>query len=391
MLQVGMTIDRHVSHLSDAQLLTEVKRLAAAERHATAALLRALIELDERRLYLGEGCSSLFTYCTQVLHLSEGGAYNRIEAARAARRLPVLLELLEDGALTLTTIRLLAPHLTESNSGSLLDDARHKSKREVEELIARLRPKPDVAAVVRRLPTPALQLADQAPPTAESSSSPDSLPSVRPPVVKPLAPERYKLQLTISKETHDKLRHAQALVRHAVPDGDLAAIIDRTRANETLGHGASALTAKGIGEVPARARGSEAGRLGPRRRAVRVCGERRQMPGDGVSRVPSRDSPCSRRGGHGQKPRATLQGPQRFRSRNVLRQDRDVVRSGDVGLARALAARGGSQPLHADVHEATSAPRGGDASYARRTVPDVHHRPHARLCVRDACGRPSAC
>jgi hypothetical protein len=227
MLQVGMTIDRHVSHLTDAQLLTEVKRLAAAERHATAALLRALIELDERRLYLGEGCSSLFTYCPQVLHLSEGGAYNRIEAARAARRLPVLLELLEDGALTLTTIRLLAPHLTESNSGSLLDDARHKSKREVEELIARLRPKPDVAAVVRRLPTPALQLADQAPPTAESSSSPDSLPSVRPPVVKPLAPERYKLQLTISKETHDKLRHAQALVRHAVPDGDLAAIIDR--------------------------------------------------------------------------------------------------------------------------------------------------------------------
>ena len=44
------------------------------------------MELDARRLYLREGCSSLFTYCTQVLHLAEGSAYNRIEAARAARR-----------------------------------------------------------------------------------------------------------------------------------------------------------------------------------------------------------------------------------------------------------------------------------------------------------------
>jgi hypothetical protein len=34
-------------------------------------LLALLMELDARRLYLGEGCSSLFTYCTQVLHLSE--------------------------------------------------------------------------------------------------------------------------------------------------------------------------------------------------------------------------------------------------------------------------------------------------------------------------------
>ena len=47
--------------LSDAALLDEVKRLTAGERHATARLIAALGELDARRLYLGEGCSSLFT------------------------------------------------------------------------------------------------------------------------------------------------------------------------------------------------------------------------------------------------------------------------------------------------------------------------------------------
>jgi hypothetical protein len=56
---------------TDAELLAEVSRAAAQERTATAHLIALLGELDARRLYLGEGCCSLFTYCTQVLHLSD--------------------------------------------------------------------------------------------------------------------------------------------------------------------------------------------------------------------------------------------------------------------------------------------------------------------------------
>ena len=60
-----------VAHLSNDELVARVKHLAEREREATASLIAHLAELDERRLYLAEGCSSLFTYCTQVLHLSE--------------------------------------------------------------------------------------------------------------------------------------------------------------------------------------------------------------------------------------------------------------------------------------------------------------------------------
>jgi hypothetical protein len=42
-----------------------------------------------------------------------------------------------------------------------------------------------------------------------------------------LAPERYKVQFTISRETHEKLRRVQALARHAIPSGDPAEIFDR--------------------------------------------------------------------------------------------------------------------------------------------------------------------
>jgi len=45
--------------------------------------------------------------------------------------------------------------------------------------------------------------------------------------VAPLAPERYLIKVTVGRDTHAKLRRAQDLLRHALPSGDPAAIIDR--------------------------------------------------------------------------------------------------------------------------------------------------------------------
>jgi hypothetical protein len=87
---------------------------------ATGELLGLLAEVDTTRLYLGEGCSSLFAYCTQVLHLSEHAAYHRIEAARAARQYPVILERVASGDMTLTAVAMLRPHLTAENHEALL-------------------------------------------------------------------------------------------------------------------------------------------------------------------------------------------------------------------------------------------------------------------------------
>jgi hypothetical protein len=147
-----MTMIHAFAQLSDRELLAEVKTLAEHERVATAGLIATLAELDARRLYLGEGCSSLFSYCTRLLHLSEHAAYGRIEAARTARRHPVILDMLAAGSVNLTTVCLLAPHLTEENHVDVLNAAHHKSKREVEHLVASLRPQPAVPSVVRKLP-----------------------------------------------------------------------------------------------------------------------------------------------------------------------------------------------------------------------------------------------
>jgi hypothetical protein len=245
-----MTFPSSLIAMPDAALIACVTQLASAERHATAQLVAALAELDARRLYLGQGCSSLFTYCTQVLHLSEHAAYGRIEAARAARRFPAILEHLADGSLTLTAVSLLAPHLTPHNCPAVLDKARHRTKREVEVLVAGLRPRPTVPSTIRRLPAPrpscpAHESGDRRVEAVDHSVAasiatpnvPSLLPATptessvavvsRPAVIAPLTPEQYKLQITISRETLEKLRRVQDLLRHALPGGDPAVIFDR--------------------------------------------------------------------------------------------------------------------------------------------------------------------
>src|SRR5262245_60221909 len=99
---------RFFASLSDERLLAEVEVLAARQRNVTVALVASLAELDVRRLYLGLGFSSLFAYCTQHLRLSKHAAYNRIEAARIARRFPVVLDVLASGDVSMTAVALLS-------------------------------------------------------------------------------------------------------------------------------------------------------------------------------------------------------------------------------------------------------------------------------------------
>lgn len=65
--------------LPNAQLLARVRDLVKRGNEAEAELLAHLGEVDARRLYLEEGCSSMFVWCQRVLHFAEGVAYKRIQ------------------------------------------------------------------------------------------------------------------------------------------------------------------------------------------------------------------------------------------------------------------------------------------------------------------------
>ena len=129
-----------LTSFSDDELLRRLSDLLGQSRRDEADLVAHIGEVDRRRLYAREASPSMFGYCTEVLHLSEAEAYLRIAAARAAREHPLLLTLLADGRLHLTAIAKLAPHLTPENREDILERAAHRSKREIEELVAELGP-----------------------------------------------------------------------------------------------------------------------------------------------------------------------------------------------------------------------------------------------------------
>jgi hypothetical protein len=217
----------------DAALLEALKRLATRSAELEADLLVHLGEVDARGLALERGYRSLHAYCVEVLHFSEAVAFHRITAARAVRRFPEILERIRGGELHLSGLRLLIPHLTPEACAGLLDLARHQSKRAIEERLADRAPKPDAPAQVRRLPEPAVPtkpLALDAAPAVPPPPAPAPIVprrAVPPPSPEPLGESRYRIQFTARAETHAKLRRAQALLRHQIPDGDLARIFDR--------------------------------------------------------------------------------------------------------------------------------------------------------------------
>ena len=259
------------SGLTDQDLLARIVALAGKEREVSVELVAHLAELETRSsLYAAHGYGSLFAYCTDVLRLSEDAACNRIYAARACRRFPVILDALASGALSLTSVRMLNPHLTPENHEAVLARATGRSLRAIEALVAELAPRPDVPSSIRKLPgvnPPAEVPAATAPPPAievkpttlmAPASAPPlnahaALPATRRPIIETTSPERYRVQFTIGKESHDKLRRVQALLRREIPDGDAGAIFDRAIAlllerveREKLGAAAKPRTPRAI-------------------------------------------------------------------------------------------------------------------------------------------------
>ena len=244
-----------LSHLSDSSLDRALESAARDASVASAWLLAHIAESDVRRRYLPAGFPSMFDYCVRCLRFSEDAAYKRIRVARAARRVPAIFGLIAEGRLHLTGALLLVPYLTTANAGELLAAATHRTKSEIEHLLAGKFPRPDVPELVVALPpapptgedlhtqlapepvgmTSSEQSAFSAapadtmpPPLAALESAPERVTPVEPrPRVTPLAPERFAIQCTVGKSTHDKLRHAQDLLRHAVPDGSLEAVLER--------------------------------------------------------------------------------------------------------------------------------------------------------------------
>ncbi|HXK39699.1 MAG TPA: hypothetical protein VJ837_02620, partial [Candidatus Paceibacterota bacterium] len=223
-------------------VIRRLSLLLSQSRRVEAELIAHIAEVDRRELFLSHACSSMYVYCVEVLHLSEPEAHLRIAVARTARRFPVILQMLGEGRLHLSGIALLSSHLTEDNCEKVLARAAYRTKRQIEELVAELAPKPDAPTTIRKLscppsPEPRLPRPDGVKNPAFSISLPEAPRSSAPPAPspirsvapkpEPLSPERFKITFTASGELKDKLERLQALTQEHLVEAIEAAVTEK--------------------------------------------------------------------------------------------------------------------------------------------------------------------
>jgi hypothetical protein len=216
-----------LTHLSDRDLLGRLASLVAQDRITTAEILAHIAEVDARKLYLPAGFPSMHLYCVHALHFSDEAAYKRIHAARAAREFPAIFQAVAEGRLHLSAVIMMAPHLRRENAAELIEAATHKTKSEIEQHLAERFPRSESLPMVIAVP-PSVPRHESV--AGESSSSTSSVCDQHAPGrvetlqsrVAPIAPERFALNLSMGRSTYDKLRHAQDLMSHQIPSGDMA-------------------------------------------------------------------------------------------------------------------------------------------------------------------------
>jgi 5-methylcytosine-specific restriction endonuclease McrA len=221
-----------LAHLSDQGVRHGLRDLIGGRSRIEARVVAHLAAIEERRLHLVDGFSSMFDFCLRQLGLSESEAYHRIAAARVARRFPVVFGMIDRGEIHLSAICLLRDHLTEENHLQLLLGASGKTKLKIQELLARQFPKPAVVDSVRKLPSPRAM-------TVPPKVSPSELPQVAPPEptrpqrpakIEPVAEAVYKIQFEASRQFKEKLDLARALSSHENPTGKLEVILEQALA-----------------------------------------------------------------------------------------------------------------------------------------------------------------
>src|SRR5450432_747802 len=242
--------------VGNEELVAALSMLVRRENDALSDLLAHLAELDERRLYLDLGFTSLFAYCTEALGFCKSSAGRRIAVARMCRKYPEAFGCVARSELQLSVLSLLGPHLNAENAAELFEACSRKSCEQVELLLVARFPKADVRDAIRRLPTRAQARtpdggcalgtatsetpigASERPqmPAETGQTGPVVMPLSTGPMrranparqkLEPLSADRFGVRFTADAEFRELVEEVRALASHREPGGDLLSLMKR--------------------------------------------------------------------------------------------------------------------------------------------------------------------
>jgi hypothetical protein len=207
--------------LSDEELVSRIAALCLEGRRLVARLIVHLMEVEDRALDKKSACSSMWEFCTERLKMSDGEASRRLNAARLVRRFPSVLGRIERGETHLSALRQLRPYLEEANVDAVLDEAKGKTRSQLDEMIARRFPRPNA-------PTIEIPIAASMTTTATAGATTATAPALACPArIEPLSATGVLVQMTMTAEAYADLKPAKELLGHCIPDGDTVKVIER--------------------------------------------------------------------------------------------------------------------------------------------------------------------
>ena len=202
------------------QIIEAMRADIRGERKYQVRVLKNLLRVEQEKLFAEPGFSSLFDFVTRGLGLSEGCAARRIQVARKAAVFPQMLEALAENQVTLTTLSLLCPQLTDKNADELLSRAAGMSRLQGERLLVELAPKPEPKDSQRKLPGKKAIATTQ----PELTAAPPQ-PSRKPDRVEPITSERTSYRFTAGSEFDALYLEARALLSHQCPQGRMEEVL----------------------------------------------------------------------------------------------------------------------------------------------------------------------
>ena len=219
--------------LSTKELDRSAEKLVRAEKRNVALVIAHIAEMSRRKGYLERGYKNLFEYATRRLNLSEGSVARRIQVANVSRRFPQILVVLAENRISLTVAGLLAPVLTEGNVEKLLSDCGGMTKREAEEYLGALRPKPVFAASIRKVPSPPaltaspmVQVASLQPPRPQAAT-PRTVPRVSPSILEPAMPDQFNFRFAADRKFKEKFERLAEVLGVENPLQHMAEIMEQ--------------------------------------------------------------------------------------------------------------------------------------------------------------------
>lgn len=193
---------------TDSELISEFKDLVVKERQLQTKILHYLRIIENRKIYLALGFSSLFVFLTEEIGYTESTAYRRIQAMRLIQEMPEVEEKLETGKLSLSVASQFQGFLKKENQKRKINQKPRLSPQEKSDLLSKIE-----GTSAKKCEQKLIELNPEL-----------ALPRER---TKPLTPEKTLIQFTASRDLLEKIERLKCLTSHQNPEGKYEVLIEK--------------------------------------------------------------------------------------------------------------------------------------------------------------------